>query len=110
MGKRSDEILVTLTLSSRSLDYKYSKMSLMCSLSFFLHFLISIIRNLNTFCINVHIHEMLLQGISTVIVIPLCNFLMSVTLLFLLCILLNNFRNLVLLEFGELTYKVTPAL
>ena len=47
-------------------------------------------------CINVHIHEMLLlqkkkgQGINTVIVIPLCNFLMSVTLLFFLCILLNS--------------------
>ena len=47
---------------------------------FFLHILISSIRNLNTFCINVHIHEMLLlqkkkgQGIITVIVIPLCNF------------------------------------
>ena len=63
-------------------------MSLVCTLSFFLHVLISIIRNLNTFCINVHIHEMLLlenkkgQGINTVIVIPLCNFLMSVTFLF----------------------------
>ena len=85
---------------------------------FFLHNLISIIRNLNTFCINVHIHEMLLlqkkkgQGINSVIVIPLCNFLMSVTLLFFLWILLNNFRNLVLLEFGDLDliFKVMPAL
>ena len=47
--------------------------------SFFLHVLISIIRNLNTFCINVHIHEMLLlqkkkgKEINTVIVIPLHN-------------------------------------
>ena len=30
------------------------------------------------------------------------NFLMSITLLFFLCILLNIFRNLVLLEFGDL--------
>ena len=43
--------------------------------SFYLHILISIIWNLNTFCINVHIHKMLLlqkkksQGINTVIVI-----------------------------------------
>ena len=86
------------------------KVSYVCTLSFFLHILISIITNLNTFCINVHIHEMLLlhkkkgQGINTVIVIPLCNFLMSVTLLFFLCILLNNFRNLVLLEFGDLDF------
>ena len=94
------------------------KLSLVCTPSFFLHILISIIRNLNTFCINVYIHEMLLlqkkkdQGINTVIVIPLCNFLMSVTLPFFLCILLNNFRNLVLLEFGDLglIFKVTPAL
>ena len=93
-------------------------MSLLCTPSFFLHILISIIRNLNTFCINVHIHEMLLlqkkkgQGINTVIVIPLCTILMSVTLLFFLCILLNNFRNLVLFEFGDpdLIFKVTPAL
>ena len=93
-------------------------MSFVCTLSFFLHILISIIRNLNTFCINVHIHEMLLlqkkkgQGIYTVIVIPLCNFLMYVTLLFFLCILLNNFRNLILLEFGDLDFifKATPAL
>ena len=54
------------------------------------------------FCINVHIHKMLLlqkkngQGINTVIVIPLCNSLMSVTFLFVLCILLNSFRNLVI--------------
>ena len=93
-------------------------MSIVCNLSFFLHILISIIRNLNTFCINIHIHEMLLlqkkkgQGFNTVIVIPLCNFLMSITLLFFLCILLNNFRNLVLLDFGDLDliFKVMPAL
>ena len=92
-------------------------MSFVCTLSFFLHILISI-RNFNTFCINVHIHEMLLlqkkkgQEINTVIVIPLCNFLVSVTLLFFLCILLNNFRNLVLFKFGDLDliFKVTPAL
>ena len=36
------------------------------------------------------------QGIKTVIVISLCNSLMSVTLLFFLCILLNSFRNLVI--------------
>ena len=90
----------------------------MCTVSFFLHILISIIRNLNTFCINVHFHEMLLiqkkksQGVNTVIVIPLCKVLMSVTLLFFLCIFLNNFRNHVLLEFGDLDFifKVTPAL
>ena len=98
------------------------KVSLVCTLSFFLHILISIIRNLNTFCMNIHIPEMLLlqkkkgQGINTVIVIPLCiplcNFLMSVTLLFFLCTLLNNFRNFVLLEFADLNliFKVTPAL
>ena len=92
------------------------KVSLGCTLSFFLHILISIIRNLNTFCINVHIDEMLLlqkkkKGINIFIVIPLWNFLMSVTLLFFLCILLNNFGNLVLLEFGDLDFifKVTPA-
>ena len=74
-------------------------------MSFLLHILNSIIRNLNTFCINVHIHEMLLlqkkkgQWINTVLVIPLCNFLMTVALLFLLGILLDNFRNLVFLEF-----------
>ena len=52
------------------------------------------------------------QGINTVIVIPLCNFLMSVTLLFFLCILLNNFGNLILLEFGDLAFffKVTLVL
>ena len=74
------------------------------------------IRNLNTFCINVHIHEMLLlqkkkgQGINTVIFIPLCSFSISVIILFFLCILLNNFRNLVLLEFGDLDFifKVPP--
>ena len=77
-------------------------MSLGCTLSFFLHILIKIIRNLNIFCINVDIHEMLLlqkkkcQGINTVIVIPLCNSLMSVTLFFFLSILLDNFRNLVI--------------
>ena len=76
-------------------------MSLVCSLSFFLHILINIIRNLNIFCINVHIHQMLLlqkkkgQGINTVMVIPFCNSLMSIILLFFLCILLNSFRNLV---------------
>ena len=63
---------------------------------------LNITRNLNIFCINVDIHEMLLlqkkkdQGINTVIVIPLCNSLMSVTFLFFLFILLNNFRNLVI--------------
>ena len=36
------------------------------------------------------------QESNTVIVIPLCNSLMSVTVLFFLCILLNNFRNLVI--------------
>ena len=57
---------------------------------FSLHILINNIRNLITFCINVDIHEMLLlqkkkgQGINTVIVIPHCNSLMSVTLLFFL--------------------------
>ena len=61
-----------------------------------------IIRNLNTLCINVDIHEMLLlqkkkgQGICTVIVILLFNSLMSVTLLFFLSILLHYFRNLVI--------------
>ena len=50
---------------------------------FFLYILINIIRNLNIFCINDHINEMLLlqknkgQGINTVIVIPLCNSSMS---------------------------------
>ena len=72
----------------------------MYALSFFLHILINIFRNLNIFCINVDIHEMLLlqkkkgQGLNTVI--PLCNSLMLVTLLFFLSILLNNFRNLVI--------------
>ena len=76
-------------------------MNLVCTLSFILHILINIIRNL--FCINVHIHQMLLlqkkkgQEINTVIVIPLCNFLMSVMLLFFLCILLDSFRNLLIL-------------
>ena len=37
------------------------------------------------------------QGINTIVVIPICNSLMSVTLLFFLSILLNNFRNLVIL-------------
>ena len=91
-------------------------MSLVCTLSIFLHILINIIRNLNIFCMNVHIYEILLlqkkkdQGINTVIVIPLCNSLMSVTLLFFfLCILLNNF---ILLDFGDLDFifKVTLAL
>ena len=74
----------------------------MCTLSFFLHIFINIIRNLNIVCINVHIHQLLLlqkkkgQRINTVIVIPLCNSLISVTLLFFLCILLNSFRNLVI--------------
>ena len=36
------------------------------------------------------------QGINTVIDMPLCNSLMSVTLLFFLGILLDNFRNLVI--------------
>ena len=77
-------------------------MSLVCTLSFFLHILNIIIRNLNIFCINVHIHQMLLlqkkkgQGINTVIVIPLCNSLLLVTFLFFLCILLNSLRNLVI--------------
>ena len=72
--------------------------------SFFLHIFINIIRNLNIFCINVDIHEMLLlqkkkgQGINAVIVIPLCNSSMSVTLLFFLSILLNNFRNLIIFD------------
>ena len=94
-------------------------MSLVCTL-FFLHILISIIRKLNTFCINVRIREMLLQkqkgqGINTVIAIPLplCNFLMSITLFF-TCVfcLIFFFRNLVLLEFGDLDliFKVTLAL
>ena len=90
-------------------------MSLVCTLSFFLHILINIIRNLKIFCLNVHIHEMLLlqkkndQGINTVIVIPLCNSLLFVILLFFLCILLNNF---ILSHFGDLDFifKVTPAL
>ena len=59
----------------------------------------NVIRNLNIYRINLHIHEMLLlqnkKGHNTVIVIPLCYSLMSVTLFF-LCILLNNFRNLVI--------------
>ena len=76
------------------------------------------------------------QGINTVIDIPLLIFLMSVTHLFFLCLLLNSFRNLVifcmnvdidklllllfylsvllnnLLDFGDLDFifKVTPAL
>ena len=60
-----------------------------------------IIRNLIILCTNVDILEMLLlqkkkgQWINTVLVFPLCNSLMSVTLLFFLSILLNNFRNLV---------------
>ena len=55
------------------------KLSLVSILYFFLHILINIIRNLNIFCINVHIHQILLlqknkgQGISTVIDIALCN-------------------------------------
>ena len=85
--------------------------------SFFLHILISIIRNLNTFCINVHIHEMLLlqkkkgQGINTVIGIPLCNFF-NVCNTSVFPVYLNNFRNLVLLEFGDLylIFTVTQAL
>ena len=54
------------------LDYGFGTMT---ATTFFLHILISIIRNLKTFCINIHIHEMLLlqkkkgQGINTVIVI-----------------------------------------
>ena len=78
------------------------KLSFMCTLSFFLHIFINIIRNLNIVCINVHIHQLLLlqkkkgQRINTVIVIPLCSSLISVTLLFFLCILLNSFRNLVI--------------
>ena len=71
-------------------------------MKFFLHNLINFIRNLNIFCINVDNHEKLLlqikkgQGISTVIVIPICNSFMAVTLLFFLSVLLNNFRNLVI--------------
>ena len=79
------------------------KGSIVCTLSSFLHILINVTRNLlNIFCINVDIHEMLLlqkkkgQGISTVIVIPLRNSIMSITLLFFLSILLDNFRNLVI--------------
>ena len=77
-------------------------MSLVCILSFFLYILINIVRNLNIFCISVHIYQMLLlqknkgQGINIVIVIALCNSLMSVTLLFSLCILLKSFKNLVI--------------
>ena len=37
------------------------------------------------------------HGINTVLVIPHCNSLMSITLLFFLSILLNNFRNLVII-------------
>ena len=54
------------------------------------------------FCINVDIHKMLLlqkkkgQEIKTVILIPLCNSLMSVTLLFFLSILLHNFSKYVI--------------
>ena len=64
--------------------------------------MINIIRNLNIFCINVDIYGMLLlqkkkgQWINTGIVNPLCNSLMSLTLLFFLSVLLNNFRNLVI--------------
>ena len=71
-----------MTLFSKSLHYKYSK-SDPCVLSFFLPILINIIRNLNIFCINVDIHEMLLlqkkkgQGINAGMVIALCNSLMS---------------------------------
>ena len=52
------------------------------------------------------------QRINTVTVISLCNFSVSVSLLFFQYILLNNFRNLVLLEFGDLDFilKVTPVL
>ena len=69
---------------------------------FFFHILINIIRNLIVFCINLYTYTMLLlqkkkgQGINNVLVISLCNSLMSVTLLFFLSILLNNFRNLVI--------------
>ena len=84
---------------------------------FFLHILINIIMNLNTFCINVHyVHfhaatEKEGSRDQYCYIYSLCIFLMSVTLLFLPCILLNNFRNLVLLEFGDLDliFKVTPA-
>ena len=36
------------------------------------------------------------QGINTVVVISLCDSLMSVTCFFFLCILLSNFRNLLI--------------
>ena len=60
--------------------------------------MISNIRNLIIFCINVDIHEMLLlqknkgQGINTLIVIPLCNSVnfLSISLWFYLLILINN--------------------
>ena len=78
----------------------------------FLHILVNIIRNLNIFCMNFDIHEMLLlqrkkgQGINTVVVILLCNSLMSVTLLFFLSILLNNLRNLEIFCMNVDIYKL----
>ena len=80
---------MTLTLISRSRHLKYSNGE-PCghSVFFFLHILINIIRNLNIFCVNVDIHEMLVlqkkkgQGINTFIVIFLCSSLMSLTLFF----------------------------
>ena len=83
---------MTLTLFSRSLHFNTQKVNLVCTLSFFLHILISIIRNLNIFWINLDIHEMLLlqkkngQGSNTGVVIPLCNSLMSLTLLVFVCL------------------------
>ena len=71
---------MTLTFFQGHYFINTLKVILVCTLSFFLHILISIIRNLNTFCINVHIHGVLLlqkkesQGIIAVILIPLCNF------------------------------------
>ena len=68
--------------------------------------------NLNILCMIVDIYEMLLlqkkkgQGINTVILIPLCNSLMFVTLLFFLSILLNNLRNLVIFCMNVDTDKV----
>ena len=68
--------------------------------------MISNIRTLIIFCINVDIHEMLLllqnkgQGITTLIVIPLCNSVnfLSVSLRFYLHILINNIRNLIIMH------------
>ena len=72
----------------------------MCTLSFFRHILINIIRNLSIFCTNVDIYKMLLlqkkngQGINTAIAISLCNSLMPVILF--MSVLFNNLKNLVI--------------